>query len=515
MSVYKLKGLAKRGAAFAMAVGLLSGIALWAVPELSFADALNPLTERTLLLSSSSPGFHYKDASGNTTYAPPGSGPNGKQTGETFSFRVSTDSRDAPTGTGKALKAFTFQYCTTAAGECTAPGNNRTDAACTTAPTTPCDNDDFASTSDLNVHYPSPVQNTDFEIWVDGTKDTSASWSMAATNKEDGAGALTGQNNFITLTTSGAGLKPTAGNQIKIVFKASATNYITNPGDDAFFVKINDFDTNTNVDAGQPDDGFALDPLWTDTDGDPNPHIVDGGVTVANVMTDSIQIQTKVLETMAFSVGTENPDLVDVTEGGTQTGVGHGACDAIEVNNPLKLGLSTEEFSLRVDQAFDAHSYWRLSSNSSNGASVYYSGYTLSNTENDQINAIGTTAAASNPGQEQFGLAYDGTVDTADLGGDVNDPDYPSSETPSPLNVLDGTSGTTNYAGGAGTITDAGTARFAFNTASSTVPELLAQENTDVVDCATGKMRYMANIGASTPAGIYTAAINYLAAPEY
>ncbi len=36
-----------------------------------------------------------------------------------------------------------------------------------------------------------------------------------------------------------------------------------------------------------------------------------------------------------------------------------------------------------------------------------------------------------------------------------------------------------------------------------------------VISCATAKMRYIANIGADTPAGVYTTKINYLAAPQY
>src|SRR5690606_5021913 len=107
----------------------------------------------------------------------------------------------------------------------------------------------------------------------------------------------------------------------------------------------------------------------------------DGGVTVANVMTDSIHITTKVLETMSFSVGTENRDT-EVLAGG-QT---HGTCDPIKVvnNNRLDLGDVDAEYSLSTEEAFDTQSYWRLSSNSSGGATVYYSGNTLANTVGDE-----------------------------------------------------------------------------------------------------------------------------------
>lgn len=100
-------------------------------------------------------------------------------------------------------------------------------------------------------------------------------------------------------------------------------------------------------------------------------------------MTDSIHITTKVLETMSFSVGTVNPDYNDPSPGV------HGPCDPILVNNQIQLGDPTQEFSLSVGETWDANSYWRLSSNSSGGASVYYSGATLSNTVGDQIDPAG------------------------------------------------------------------------------------------------------------------------------
>jgi len=60
-----------------------------------------------------------------------------------------------------------------------------------------------------------------------------------------------------------------------------------------------------------------------------------------------------------------------------------------------------------------------------------------------------------------------------------------------------------------------GTAKFKFLKSSLTVPEMIAQQNETVISCATAKMRYVANIGADTPAGVYTTKINYLAAPQY
>src|SRR4051812_42640713 len=114
--MYTLKSIVRRGTPLATVIAVVAASILPATS--AFADALNPLTDRSLTLSSSSPGWSFTDGSGNATYAAPNSGANGKQTGETFSFKVSTDSTTSP-----AIKAMTFQYCTTSAGNCLAPGN--------------------------------------------------------------------------------------------------------------------------------------------------------------------------------------------------------------------------------------------------------------------------------------------------------------------------------------------------------------------------------------------------------
>ena len=56
---------------------------------------------------------------------------------------------------------------------------------------------------------------------------------------------------------------------------------------------------------------------------------------------------------------------------------------------------------------------------------------------------------------------------------------------------------------------------FAFDETSNLIPVAIASQDSQVVDCVTGKMRYIANIAATTPAGIYTTKINYIAAPQY
>lgn len=537
--LYNLKEVAKRGSAFAGAVGLVSALALTMLPSASFADALNPLTDRSLTLSSSSPGWAFTDGSGNPTYAAPGTGPNGQKTGETFNFRVSTDSSDPANG-DPTIKAFTFQYCTSPAGTCIAPGNG---------PYT-----DGSQASNLDIHYSGTLtEGVDYEVYTapDNTDagenpshtppytfadaTPSAGWTLSAGQWFDTAANLAAsqtENNYFSLVqTTGSGLAIAPGTQVWVKLFASNSNYVTNPGGtiQPFFVRMNDYDSNV------ADDLLSS----AHPDASTNTHVLDGGVTVANVMNQSIHITTKVLETMSFSVGTSNPDL-DPTLGMT-----HNVCDAMthnpsnatpngaDLTNPLdpnwnliKLGDPTTEYSLSPSQASDANSWWRLSTNSSAGATVYYSGETLTNTEGDWITAIGEdktaetsvhdapvaadsanpwqTPAKSSPGGEQFGLALDQGTVTPVTG-------VPASQTESLTPLI----ASTPYANGNGTIVSGGTAKFAFDRNSLTTPVPLASESDNVINCSTGKVRYLANIEPATPAGVYTTKINYIAAPQY
>ncbi len=666
--MYTLKSIARRGMPLGAAMALVvSAVGSAVLPAMSaYADALNPLTDRSLTLSSSSPGWSNTDGSGNSVYAPPNSGANGEKTGNYFSFKPSSSA---------TVKTFSFQYCTTSAGDCEIPGDNSPRGP---APT--------ASTSDLHIEFPSATEisgvdtpvagdvtltngsnavvgvGTDFvnDLAVNqvfktaggnsytiasissptnltitsnavadetnvtftksdfaqvinpstgdvravpgytnnnpkyqslsggvgdpaeaakdvagnyivmynngGTWTQSTGWTVEAHNVEDDGNTAT--DNYITLTSS-TGHAFTAGQEVKVLFFATATNYITNPGQGEFFVKINTY--SEEFDDGV--DHLGLSDLQPVSD----KYVIDGGVTVANVMNQSIQITTKVLETMQFSVGTVDPHTLDkaqlqASDNGSNT---HTSCDTILTrmiddpdvpHNVLQLGNQSAESSLETDETYATHSYWRLSSNSSAGATVYYSGHTLSNTVGDEIDPIGPTAKQSLQGSEQFGLALataayagghgfddatygvnyqtagvnengadnnaagiiaanqpaanpiDGVHESVltDLGA-VNTPpwDYSALNASFHMPRLDPLVPEANYANGSGTIINGGSAQFAFDPTSDTVPVPIASQNTQVVDCVTAKMRYIANIAATTPAGIYTTKINYIAAPQY
>lgn len=532
--MYTLKSMVRRGTMLGAAVAVFAAAIVPAAPV--FADSLNPLTERSLLLSSSAPGFQDTDGSGNSfavpnsvgqNYAPAGSGPNGKKTGETFAFKTSTTPSSEVSG-------FSLQYCTLAAGWCRAPGNNPGDAdpdnngVATGTPGDRALNGDATGHADGKSDFEFVSNFThagagnvptagQFQVYVNGAPSTSV-WTFAKSNLENtqyvdtaAATGLTGKNNYVTLAAASP-QTVVAGQEVQIVFKPSEAIYITNPGANAFFVKINTYNTGTpSAMIGSHNDSTPL-----DTTDAPSHTVIDGGVTVANVMTDSIHITTKVLETMAFSVGTRNRDTV--TLGGSDT---HGPCDAIQVvnNNRLNLGNPNAEYSLETSTAWDVYSYWRLSSNSSGGATVYYSGNTLANTVGDEIAEMGPAATTSLPGAPQFGLGFvDATTDD-ETPTDKFDPAFKTLvagvDDRFKMPTLDVLTPAPAYANGTGAINGTPTATFAFEKSSNTVPKVIAEDTDDVISCDTAKMRYVANIGADTPAGVYTTKINYLAAPQY
>ena len=579
--MYTLKSIARRGTLFGTVFALLAAVFVPAAP--AFADALNPLTERSLTLSSGSPGWSYTDGSGNGTYAPPNSGANGQKTGNTFAFRVSSTTD---------IKGMTFQYCTTSAGNCKGPGDNaltgsqgsytrETNAAAIAAghktsdlevvTSSPAPVTTFASKFDAGTGQPSEAanipnrNNTEGNFVVlhksdlaDPWTDESAGWTMTTAEDQTVGGVAgtiadntsTGTKNSIRLAKS-AGLTGLAtGDYVKVIFFGTNTNYITNPGSRAFFVKLNTYDTATTTD-------FVPG----------GSHNIDGGVTVANVMNQSIEIQTKVLETMDFSVGTADPNTLDSTNGAGSaynlaTGrTVHGICDpvvpglsAATPSNVLQMGNADGEFSLETAHTYSTHSYWRLSSNSSAGATVYYAGVTLSNTVGDQIKEVNNgdgSAAAPAPGSEQFGIAldngagpdYEVSYAQERTGNNVfeNGADNGLTGLHSASLLANNASNNASwhaprlapltpkaaYAGGTGIINteytvpsgdpsdDAINTAFAFDKNSNLIPTPMASNDDEVVDCVTGKVRYIANIAATTPAGIYTTKVNYIAAPQY
>lgn len=252
----------------------------------------------------------------------------------------------------------------------------------------------------------------------------------------------------------------------------ASTNYIKNPTTDnqTFFVRISTFS----------------DAAYTTA--------VDNG-TVANSTAQQIDITAKVQEVLNFSVGTT------VTAPGT-------ACDPFTDSGALILGDPIDGV-LSFAQAYDARSYFRVSTNANNGTSVLYSGNTLRSGGNS-VAAIGTTAAASAPGTSQFGLAIDDTDIQAGSGHSFTSLSEVGGAVPDGGEVV----GPTDYSHGEGTITNAGTALFGFDPASITSPVEIAHA-AGTITCDTGAVRYLGNISTTTPPGIYTTGITFLVTPTY
>jgi hypothetical protein len=149
--------------------------------------------------------------------------------------------------------------------------------------------------------------------------------------------------------------------------------------------------------------------------------------------------------------------------------------------------------------AYDARSYFRLSTNANGGTNVLYSGDTLKNVAGtNSIASIGAEALSA-PGAAQFGLAFDST-------------DTQSGDGYSLTNLTRSTS----YDEGNGNIMPTIAAKFAFDTASVTTPVQIASASSGTtVACDTGAIRYIGNIATTTKAGIYKTSIAYIAVPTF
>jgi hypothetical protein len=343
---------------------------------------------------------------------------------------------DATMNVGSVL----FQYCTTAIGTCTAPGG--LDAHnLSNAPTVSGWNSAHAFALDTATSAPGTL--------ADGT-------GCSATNN--------GRENCILMKRTVADSETFDGTtDLVTAFGGGASDYIKNPtSNGSFFVHVYLYSDNaytTRVEYG----------------------------TVASSIQTPINITAKVKETLGFSVTADNSV-------GTLPAPG-ASCAALTGTGNISMGDSTDH-TLSIVTSYDAHSYFRLFTNSANGTVVQYSGDTLKK-GSTPIAAL-SSKTASSAGSEQFGLAIDSS-DTVTTRG------YSFTQL----------TADTNYDSGAGTLDGTPTpAQFDYSTGSVTTPVTIAS-STGYVACDTGSVRYVANISPNTPAGVYTTTINYYAVPTY
>jgi len=405
------------------------------IPLLSLHSAsADALTNRSLMTTSSvASGGTYS----NSTVA--GNAGNGNEVGHTYTFT---------TGVGGTIEGISFEACDTAfgyldAGTCEGdPGEVTGFSAPATFPT----------------------------VTVNGTAFTYG---------------FTDASYWTLTNATGVALAPAT--QYTVTFTPNETQSFMNPdANTTYFVHLTLWGTDT----------FAAN---YDTN---KANLIDEGTVTSSTAT-AIDINTRVQETLRFSVegdlrNGEADNLTGVPFSGDGAFNGPRAENAVDACTPLN-GLGTIKMGNLADDAlsstvaYDARSYFRLATNSANGARVFYAGETLTS-GSEIIDAIGGAAAPSTTGQEQFGLAFDNTYHTGDPLADlasVDDLDDP----------LPYASDATGFA-------------FVTATAASGVPQLLAQSD-GVVGCDTGAIRYIANIAEETAAGIYSTRVVYIASPSY
>lgn len=386
----------------------------------------------------------------------PGSGGNGQKAKHTVTF---TFGSTAPTD-GSIL----IMYCT----------NPVPQAACTTPGGMTAQNLTGVTVTSPNSSLTSPGGYSIDTTTANSTINT-AIGSLGVCN-----GSGTTRVNCVALKRA-SGQAETGTPQVKIDYGGGASDYITNP----------DNTSTTCLSSSNNCPFYARvfvfsDTAWTAA------NLVDAGGVAASTA-QQITITAKVPERLEFSVGTTptNPST---------------NCSPFTDNGALSLGDPSQGGVLSTAVTYDAHSYFRINSNATFGTAIYYSGDTLKSGSNS-ISPAGTggppptTAVASAVGTSQFGLAIDQS-DT-DPGGNTG---WGYSFT----NLTK----TAPYDTGHGTITNGGTALFAFGTGSVTSPIQIAS-STGAISCDTGSVRYIGNVATNTPAGIYTTTITYIATATY
>lgn len=339
----------KRGTLLTAAAALsLAGLTPLIASHLAHAE---PLTERSLMVTSTNPSDNTAAPDGSTYNLTDGSVPagdprNGARVGHTYTFTPSS---------GTNVESFSFQVCDSAFGyvdTCVTPSG-------------------FSAAT---------IDNATVEVSVGGTPD--AGWAVTGTPSA----------NIWQVAKTGA-TSVTGGDPVEIKFIPSMTGYFVNPNqaymtgstNGTYFVHIVSFDGDDPSTDDEVDDG-----------------------TVTNSVANSIRLYTRVQETLNFSVESDDFTTDPLDEGPSQAATPGGVCAPLTENDVLYLGNSNR--ALSTQQAYEARSYFRLATNATNGTVVYYSGDTLKSGSTVDIDPIGSTAVNSTIGSEQFGIALDNTA---------------------------------------------------------------------------------------------------------
>jgi hypothetical protein len=382
------------------------------------------LTSRKLTMDSNNISGVTTDANG-ASYAA-GTFFNGSSTKHTFTFNLA--STQTPQG-------MSIMYCTTPLPQttCTAPTgltvSSQTGSITTTG---------FATSNTWTV-------NTAINAGAAGA-------DYFATGSCSGSGVF--RQNCILLTNASVG-STTSGTSITVPIGNGTNGWVTNPSSaQNFYVRIQLFSGTsfTNAQTTGMDQG-----------------------SVAGEVYDSVQINSAVQESLNFSVGS--------TYVAPST-----TCAAITGTGVVGLGDSSGGVYLLSNTAAKfANSWWRLSTNASNGVNVYYRGNSLKNAAGDTI-STSTTAWTPVAGTERFGL----TMDSGD--------------------------GNHSFTNLTSTAPYTSATQYAFDTASTTIgtPAQLASASAGTtVNCDTAVMKYVGSISTTTKPGIYKTNLIYYAVPTF
>lgn len=463
-----IRTVPKRASALVGALILLFGVVLPVITPQPAAAA--QLQHRSLSISSSAPGNISTDIAGNAVAA--GAGGNGQKTAETYQFNIAT--------TGN-VGSMVIEFCDDPIPQDTC----LTGGTIASSGIPGFDASHVAAIQSDNCYNGSPGTAGGTNCTGTGftnaySVDTTTNLTGAPWNCVNGAVLTTGRGNCIAIKAATANAV-NSGDTTVFKFGGTTSDYITNP------TNVN-CTTFTNHCAF-----FARVIVYSDTAYTTQ---LDYG-TVVGSTAQQINITAKVKEVLNFSVG----DVTALTAPGT-------TCSPLGTGSSGALALGDTNGVLDFNQSYFAHSYFRVSTNTQFGTTIYYSGDTLKNGSNSiaAINSAanpGTspgTAASSEAGMPQFGLA----IDSSDTQGGNG------------YSFTNLTAGAQYANGGTGTDVNNGTGtnKYAYDTTSTTTPVILAS-STGPVSCDTGSVKYVGNISTATPAGIYTTTITYIATGVY
>jgi hypothetical protein len=344
-----------------------------------------------------------------------------------FNGTQTTHTLNFNTGTAGAIQSIAIMYCTTPLPQTTC-----------TAPT------------GLVASNLTSVTSTGFgaNTWAMDTT-TVANAGYFATGQCAGTTPFRQNCALITQTTA-VSTAATAAVQINLGV-GGASNYMTNPTTAGnYYVRIALF-TSANFTGTANDQG-----------------------TVAFSVNAPIEINSAVQESLAFSISPTH-----VATGGASV------CTALGGGGLVGLGtLNSGAYILSTTGASNANSYFRLSTNASNGTTVAYSGDTLKSSAGTfATNTTGFVNPAA--GTEFFGMTFDGANANHSF---------------------------TNLTRSANYTTDT---TYSYNPAQTTPTAIASAAPGTAVTCDTGMIKYGAGASTTTKAGIYKTQIVYYAIPTF